>query len=109
VTSRGRTGCELADDSKDIFPTFSAIAQRRQRRAPQRAAGGGPLGEHPPNVALAWLLHQEPVTAPTIGLRTIEHLNDLQRAVKLTLGADLLDKLDAIFPGYKAAPEHYAW
>jgi aryl-alcohol dehydrogenase-like predicted oxidoreductase len=67
------------------------------------------LGEEPANVALAWLLHQEAVTAPIIGPRTIGHLDDAQRAVELTLDQDVLKRLDELFPGYKTAPEHYAW
>jgi aryl-alcohol dehydrogenase-like predicted oxidoreductase len=67
------------------------------------------LGEQPANVALAWLLHQEGVTAPIIGPRTIEQLDEMQRAVKLTLSQEILEQLNAIFPGYQPAPEHYAW
>src|ERR1700677_2424477 len=66
-------------------------------------------GEEPANVALAWLLHQEAVTAPIIGPRTLGHLEDAQRAVELTLDEDVLKRLDELFPGYKTAPEHYAW
>jgi aryl-alcohol dehydrogenase-like predicted oxidoreductase len=67
------------------------------------------LGEAPANVALAWLLHQPAVTAPIIGPRTIEQLDDAQQAVKLTLSDETLSQLDDIFPGYKPAPQHYAW
>jgi aryl-alcohol dehydrogenase-like predicted oxidoreductase len=67
------------------------------------------LGEQPAIVALAWLLHQDGVTAPIIGPRTIEQFDEMQRAVKLSLTPDTLEQLDAIFPGYKPAPEHYAW
>jgi aryl-alcohol dehydrogenase-like predicted oxidoreductase len=56
------------------------------------------LGEEPANVALAWLLHQKGVTAPIIGPRTLAQLDD-----------DVLKRLDDLFPGYKTAPEHYAW
>jgi aryl-alcohol dehydrogenase-like predicted oxidoreductase len=67
------------------------------------------LGEEPANVALAWLLHQDGVTAPIIGPRTIGQLEDAQRAVELTLDEDVLKRLDELFPGYQPAPEHYAW
>ena len=67
------------------------------------------LGEEPANVALAWLLHQEGVTAPIIGPRTLAQLDDAQRAVTLRLEDDVLKRLDDLFPGYKTAPEHYAW
>jgi aryl-alcohol dehydrogenase-like predicted oxidoreductase len=67
------------------------------------------LGESPANVALAWLLHQETVTAPIIGPRTIEQLDRPQQAVTISLSDETLKQLDAIFPGYRHAPEHYAW
>jgi aryl-alcohol dehydrogenase-like predicted oxidoreductase len=68
------------------------------------------LGEEPANVAMAWLLHQKAVTAPIIGPRTIEQLDNLLRAVELRLEGNILAKLDEIFPGPgKPAPEAYAW
>jgi aryl-alcohol dehydrogenase-like predicted oxidoreductase len=67
------------------------------------------LGEEPANVALAWLLHQDGVTAPIIGPRTVGQLDDAQRAVTLSPGDDVLKRLDDLFPGYQPAPEHYAW
>jgi aryl-alcohol dehydrogenase-like predicted oxidoreductase len=67
------------------------------------------LGEQPAIVALAWLLHQDGVTAPIIGPRTIEQFDEMQRAVKVSLAPETLERLDTIFPGYKTAPEHYAW
>jgi aryl-alcohol dehydrogenase-like predicted oxidoreductase len=67
------------------------------------------LGEEPANVALAWLLAQPAVTAPIIGPRTLGHLDDAQRAITLTLDGDTRKRLDEIFPGYRTAPEHYAW
>ena len=67
------------------------------------------IGEEPGAVALAWLVHQEAVTAPIIGPRTLSQLDDAQRALTLLLDEDILKRLNAIFPGYKPAPEHYAW
>jgi aryl-alcohol dehydrogenase-like predicted oxidoreductase len=67
------------------------------------------IGENPANVALAWLLQQEGVTAPILGPRTLDQLDESQRAVELTLGDDTLEEMDRIFPGFKPAPEHYAW
>jgi aryl-alcohol dehydrogenase-like predicted oxidoreductase len=69
----------------------------------------GDLGEEPANVALAWLLHQDGVTGPIIGPRTFGQLDDAQRAVTLSLDEDVLKRLDELFPGYRPAPEHYAW
>ena len=67
------------------------------------------LGEQPATVALAWLLHQEGVTGPIIGPRTKAQLDNAQHAVTLRLDDDMLKRLDDLFPGYRPAPEHYAW
>ncbi len=69
------------------------------------------LGEEPAAVALAWLLHQQGVTGPIIGPRTMEQLDGASlRALELTLDADALATLDEIFPGPGGpAPEAYAW
>jgi aryl-alcohol dehydrogenase-like predicted oxidoreductase len=67
------------------------------------------LGEEPADVALAWLLHQPAVTAPIIGPRTLEQLDGALRALSLELDEKALSRLDQIFPGYRTAPEDYAW
>jgi aryl-alcohol dehydrogenase-like predicted oxidoreductase len=67
------------------------------------------LGEEPANVALAWLLSRDGVTAPIIGPRTHDQLDDAKRAIDLPLDGDVLRRIEEIFPGYMTAPEHYAW
>lgn len=67
------------------------------------------LGHVPGELALAWLMHQPGVTGPITGPRTMEQLDSAVRAVDIRLDQDALDKLDAIFPGHKPAPEDYAW
>ena len=68
------------------------------------------LGERPSDVALAWLLAQPVVTAPIIGPRTVEQLEGSLRALEVKLDAEVLGRLDRIFPGPGgAAPEAYAW
>jgi len=67
------------------------------------------LGEQPADVALAWLLHQDGVTAPIIGPRTIDQLDGAVRAVGLALEHSTLERLDELFPGHGPAPEAYAW
>ena len=42
-------------------------------------------GTAPATVALAWLLHQEEVTAPIIGATRLEHLDDAVAAVEMEL------------------------
>ncbi len=67
------------------------------------------LGHEPGDVALAWLLHQPAVTAPIVGPRTREHLDAALRALTVRLEPAALQRLNEIFPGYRTAPEHYAW
>ena len=68
------------------------------------------LGESPANVALAWLLHQPAVTAPIIGPRTIQQLDETMRCLEIKLSEEVLKRLDEIFPGPGGpAPEAYAW
>jgi aryl-alcohol dehydrogenase-like predicted oxidoreductase len=68
------------------------------------------IGEQPADVALAWLLHNDVVTAPIIGPRTMEQLDGSLRATEIRLSDEQLARLDAIFPGPGGeAPEAYAW
>lgn len=81
------------------------------------------LGESPANVALAWTLHNPAITAPIIGPRTIQQLEDSIRAVEIKLDERALKYLDKLFPpvtGSKdpegnadweknRSPEAYAW
>lgn len=68
------------------------------------------IGEKPANVAVAWLLSRPGVTAPIIGPRTLDQLEDALRAEALKLSDEVLGKLDTIWPGPGGpAPEAYAW
>ncbi|MFJ4778919.1 aldo/keto reductase [Streptomyces sp. NPDC088762] len=67
------------------------------------------IGHEPGDIALAWLLAQPAVTAPVVGPRTVDQLHTSVRALELTLDPKVLARLDEIFPGYRPAPEEYAW
>jgi len=68
------------------------------------------LGEEPAQVALAWLLANPVVTAPIIGPRTTQQLDETLRALEIPMLPETLKKLDEIFPGPGGrAPEAYAW
>jgi 1-deoxyxylulose-5-phosphate synthase len=45
-------------------------------------------------IALAWLLHKEGVTAPIVGATKIEHLDDALAAEGLTLSAEEIERLE---------------
>ncbi len=68
------------------------------------------LGETPANVALAWMLKNDAITAPIIGSRTIEQLRETTKALEINLNEDTMKNLDMIWPGPgNQAPEAYAW
>lgn len=68
------------------------------------------MGEKPADVALAWLLQVDGMTAPIIGPRTIDQLTGCLRSLEIKLDDDALTKLDEIWPGPGGqAPEAYAW
>jgi NDP-hexose C3-ketoreductase / dTDP-4-oxo-2-deoxy-alpha-D-pentos-2-ene 2,3-reductase len=68
------------------------------------------LGQGPGEVALAWLLHQDGVTAPIIGPRTVQQLTGSLGVPQLRLDEQTLARLDELFPGPGgSAPEAYAW
>ncbi len=99
-TDQGRRASERIQEAID--------AQRPQLEAYEGLCAE--LGEHPADVALAWLLHQPAVTAPIIGPRTMEQFEGNLHALEIKLSVDLLDRLDEIWPGPGGtAPEAYAW
>ncbi|MGE5431221.1 MAG: aldo/keto reductase [Syntrophomonadaceae bacterium] len=62
------------------------------------------------NIALAWVMHNPVVTAPIIGPRTIEQLEESLKVIHIKLSDEMLGKLNEIWPGPgNQAPEAYAW
>jgi aryl-alcohol dehydrogenase-like predicted oxidoreductase len=103
-----------------VLAKEGAGKRRRSGRAAEALADARPqleryealcdkVGEPPAAVALAWLLHQPAVTAPIVGPRTPAQLSGALEALEITLDRGVLDELDDIFPGYRPAPEDYAW
>ncbi len=74
------------------------------------------LGETEHAVAIAWTLSHSAVDSPIVGVRTVGHLDGLDRASELEFDNETLQKLDEIFDPNKGrplrlgfAPEAYAW
>ncbi|MBO6505367.1 MAG: aldo/keto reductase [Kordiimonadaceae bacterium] len=67
------------------------------------------LGETPAAVALSWNLAQLGVTSVIVGPADLPQLQSVLHVPELTLSADVLERLDTIFPPCGAAPEAYAW
>jgi aryl-alcohol dehydrogenase-like predicted oxidoreductase len=91
------TDLEEAWERRGTDATWAAVA------ACQDVAGE--LGATIPQVAIAWLLHQPEVTAPIIGPRTAEHLDDLLGAADLRLSDDQLTRLSAAAPPPRVYPQ----
>lgn len=89
-------------ESNQQMAAFSALCQE--------------IGEKEQVVAIAWTLSHPAVASPIVGIRTVEHLDGLDRAAELVLEPAVLAKLDDIFSPSKGrplrvgqAPEAYAW
>ncbi|MCK4726137.1 MAG: aldo/keto reductase, partial [Anaerolineales bacterium] len=68
------------------------------------------IGKEPAHVALAWLLLNPTVTAPIIGPRTIDQLENSLESLEISFSDEQLVKLTNIWPGPGGeAPEAYAW
>jgi NDP-hexose 2,3-enoyl reductase len=70
------------------------------------------LGHDPADLALAWLLSRPGVTAPIIGPRTVEQLDNSLRSLDIKLDDKILARLDELFPPVGKGgpgPEAWAW
>ncbi len=89
------------------------MRERVEQMRPQLESWEGlcaEIGEHPADVALAWLMQNEVVTAPIIGPRTMDQLDGAVRAAEIELSDETLATLDEIWPGPGGeAPVAYAW
>jgi aryl-alcohol dehydrogenase-like predicted oxidoreductase len=97
------------EGSRRVAPRQQAVVDEHREQLGAYEDLCEELGEEPATVALAWLLTRPAVTGPIIGPRTIEQLDGAQRALELSLEEKVLARLDEIFPGFRSAPEHYAW
>lgn len=84
--------------------------ERHRKQLEDYAAFCKELGESEANVALAWVLTHPALTAPIIGPRTLDQLENALRVVDIKLDEAALKRLDEIFPGPGGgAPGAYAW
>jgi aryl-alcohol dehydrogenase-like predicted oxidoreductase len=67
------------------------------------------LGAKPAAVAVAWLLQNPVVSAAIVGAMTIEELRLDLDALSVQLDAEVVQRLDRIWPGPGEAPQAYAW
>jgi aryl-alcohol dehydrogenase-like predicted oxidoreductase len=87
-------GTRIGDATSDLEEVLERRGTEANFRAVDEArAVAEELGATVPQVALAWLLHQPGVTAPILGPRTLEQLEDLLPAASLTLDDAQLQRL----------------
>lgn len=99
------TGGQGRRQSEDAMAERARRADQLSRFATVSAG----LGETMSSVALAWLLHQEPVTATIIGPADLGQLDSVLGVPELKLSSETLAAIDEIFPPCGEAPEAYAW
>ena len=67
------------------------------------------LDAKPADVALAWLLRNPVVSTAIVGATTIEELRSDLGALSVHMDAQVIERLDQIWPGPGEAPQAYAW
>ncbi|SFG44797.1 Predicted oxidoreductase [Halopelagius inordinatus] len=71
----------LTEENFDALDAVEAVAEE--------------VGATPGQVSLAWLMHHGQVTAPIVGARTVEQLDENLAAADISLTADQFDRLTA--------------
>lgn len=101
---------EKKDTGRRARPELVAAAEKLRPQLERYESLCRELGHAPADVALAWVLANPVVTAPIIGPRTIDQLEQNVAAAQIRLDETTLGKLDEIWPGPGGeAPEAYAW
>lgn len=99
-------GSRMAEAGDDYEEAAERRAIERNFRVLDAAeAIAAERGATVPQIAIAWLLGVDGVTAPIIGPRTPEHLEDLLGAVDLVLSADERARLEAPAPPPELYPQ----
>ena len=89
ATARGRSESESRRDRHEIYRDGGG-AEINERVAEVADDRGVSMAQ----IALAWQLHTEPVSAPIVGVSSVEHLEDAVEAVDISLSASDLDYLE---------------
>jgi len=89
ATTRGRSEAETWSDHHDIYRGGGGleINERIEELADEKGITMAQL-------TLAWHLHKDPVTAPIVGVSSVEHLEDAVAAVDVSLSERDLDYLE---------------
>jgi len=90
ITERGRSEAEERDDRHAVYRQGGGVEinERVQELAEDHDATMA-------QIALAWHLHRDSVTAPIVGVSSVDHLEDAVDAVEISLSEDDLAYLEA--------------
>lgn len=101
LSGKYRKGQPLPDAGRHLKamenPDEPSVARKLdaiEKLLPVAAEAGATLSQ----LALAWNLHQAGVTAPIIGPRTLEQLEDNLKAAEIKVDQAMSDRIDAICP-----------
>jgi aryl-alcohol dehydrogenase-like predicted oxidoreductase len=99
-------GTRIAHAGDDLEEALHRRGTEQNFRAVDEArAVADELGATMPQVAVAWLLRQPGVTAPILGARTLEHLEDLLPALELELSDEQIERLGRFTAPAQGYPE----
>ena len=99
-----------AEDGKRSRGMLGLATERQREQLADYASLCAELGQHPADVAIAWVAANPDVTSPIIGPRTMAQLDGALRGLAIELPVEVVTRLDEIFPGPGGeAPEAYAW
>jgi aryl-alcohol dehydrogenase-like predicted oxidoreductase len=90
---------ETDEFGKNLYDEGESDRQVVERVATLANERGASMAE----VALAWVLHQQPVTAPIIGARRAEHLRAAEAALGLKLTPEELMRLEEAYTPHNVA------
>ena len=100
---------EAADRGTHLERACSTASRRTATSSRPTKGCAGRSGAKPADVALAWLLRNPVVSTAIVGAMTIEELQADLGALSVQLDADVVERLDQIWPGPGEAPQAYAW
>jgi aryl-alcohol dehydrogenase-like predicted oxidoreductase len=101
-------GSRLGDAADDLEEAWERRGVERNFRVVEAAtAVAGQRGVTVPQVAIAWLLGTPGVTAPIVGPRTLEQLEDLLGAADLELDTEERERLEAPAPPPPMYPQRF--
>lgn len=101
-TQQATTGRRSSDGARQLFEQHKTQIDAYETLCHE-------IGAEPARVAHAWLLQRPGVTAPILGPRTVEQLEQSVKSAEVKLSDDVMTRLAAIWPGPGEAPEAYAW